>query len=96
MYPQHSKQADRDRTAWYFTTEDANTDIGFTSQGNDAVLFLYKNQTVGYAPALLPQLIPCISMSEEMFVASTWIRRPVDEKEKRAEGNSNSRVEDEL
>lgn len=96
MYPQHSKQADRDRTAWYFTTEDANTDIGFTSQGNDAVLFLYKNPTVGYAPALLPQLIPCISMSKEMFVSSTWIRRPVDEKEKRAEGSSNSRVEDEL
>jgi hypothetical protein len=78
LYPQHPNQKTKDMTAWSFTTEEG-TQIGFTSQGNDAVLFLYKNQEVGYVPALLPQLIPCPGTAEEMFVASQWIRRVGEE-----------------
>jgi len=75
LYPQHSDQETKEMAAWLFTTEEEGTQIGFTSQGNDAVIFLYKNPEVGYMPALLPQLIPCPGMPKEMFVASQWIRR---------------------
>ena len=75
LYPQRPNQKAKDMAAWLFTTEEEGTHVGFTSQGDDAILFLYKKQEVGYVPALLPQLIPCPGTAEEMFVASRWIRR---------------------
>lgn len=77
LYPQAKpQQKTKDRVAWYFTTEEEGGKLGFTSRGDDAVLFLYKTPGVGYAPALLPQLVPCPGTAPEMFVASRWIRRP--------------------
>lgn len=74
LYPQHPNQKTTEMAAWLFTTEEEGTQVGFTSHGNDGVLFLYKNPEVGYVPALLPQLTPCPGTPNEMFVASQWIR----------------------
>lgn len=59
-------------TAWQFTLPGGEA-AGFVSGGNDAVLFLYKAPG-GYAPELLPRLVPCPMVAATLTV-TRWIPR---------------------